>query len=82
MEGEFMLYGIGLERAGLDPVLIELIRDTGGGYVTLGGDVDLVAAFARIAESCTISTRSASRQQRSTDERTGSKSAPNGLASR
>jgi Ca-activated chloride channel family protein len=50
MEGEIMLYGIGLGRAGLDPALIELIRDTGGGYVTLGGDVDLVAAFARIAD--------------------------------
>jgi VWFA-related protein len=46
---EFMFYAVGVER-GLDPDLMRIVDETGGGSVRLTTRDDLSAAFARIAE--------------------------------
>jgi hypothetical protein len=46
---EFMFYAIGIER-GLDPGLLRIVDETGGGAIRLRRGDDLAAALARVAE--------------------------------
>ena len=46
----FMIYAIGLEGKGLNPRLVELIGQTGGGHFNLKRQDDLGVTFLRVAE--------------------------------
>jgi VWFA-related protein len=50
LAGEFMYYAIGMERLGLEPGLVDLVDETGGGYFRLATNADLPATFERVAE--------------------------------
>jgi VWFA-related protein len=50
LEGEFMVYAIGMEGPGLTGGLIRLADDTGGGRFELKRNADLAAAFTAVLE--------------------------------
>lgn len=50
LKGEFMYYAIGMEGGGLDPGLIDLVDETGGGYFRLARNADLTDTFARVGD--------------------------------
>jgi VWFA-related protein len=50
MADGFMVYGIGMEETGLDPTVMMLAEDSGGGYFDLKPGDDLTSIFARVVE--------------------------------
>jgi Ca-activated chloride channel family protein len=46
----FMVYAIGVEGTGLDPILKDMTDYTGGGYFELGAADDLASTFARVVD--------------------------------
>jgi hypothetical protein len=50
LRGDFMYYAIGMEGGGLDPGLIDLVEETGGGYFRVARNADLAATFERVID--------------------------------
>lgn len=50
LEGEFMVYAIGMEGTGLDDGIIRLTEESGGGRVNLKRNADLASTFARVVD--------------------------------
>ena len=50
LDGEFMIYAIGMEGPGLDRALSDLAAETGGGHFRLKRNDDLPSTFARVVD--------------------------------
>jgi Ca-activated chloride channel family protein len=50
LEGEFMVYAIGMEGPGMTPGLIRMADDTGGGRFELRRNADLATAFTAVLD--------------------------------
>jgi hypothetical protein len=50
IDGEFLIYAVGIAGAPLGGDIIDLAKKTGGGSFTVADDADLAATFTRVAE--------------------------------
>jgi Ca-activated chloride channel family protein len=50
LDGEFILYAIGMEGAGLETAMMRLAEESGGGHISLRRNADLTSTLAQVVD--------------------------------